>query len=78
MDTIRSTTPHFVRCLKPNHSNAPDSFDRHAVVNQLRYSGVLEAARVSRLGVFSSMIIVMDWHDTIVVSVCVSVALIAR
>lgn len=50
MDTVRSTTPQFVRCLKPNHRNTPNDFDRRAIVEQLRYSGVLEAARVSRLG----------------------------
>lgn len=61
MDTIRSTTPHFVRCLKPNHISAPDELDRHAIVAQLRYSGVLEAARVSRLGIVH-VVPRVTWH----------------
>eukprot|EP00927_Polykrikos_kofoidii_P033784 TRINITY_DN28629_c0_g2_i1.p1 TRINITY_DN28629_c0_g2~~TRINITY_DN28629_c0_g2_i1.p1 ORF type:complete len:1196 (-),score=189.82 TRINITY_DN28629_c0_g2_i1:177-3764(-) len=62
---IRATTPHFVRCIKPNTKNTPfvpetvgrrgrqepkPWFDRQAVAEQLGYQGVLEAIRVSRAG----------------------------
>jgi myosin-5 len=47
---IKSTTPHYVRCLKPNGLQRPSLFERESVVSQLRCGGVLEAVRVSRLG----------------------------
>ena len=47
---IDSTAPHYIRCLKPNDELLPDEFDPKQVVEQLRYSGVLEAVRVSRAG----------------------------
>lgn len=50
MDIIRSTTPHYVRCIKPNDTNVSDSFHCTRVVEQLRSGGVLEAVRVARAG----------------------------
>mmetsp|Transcript_26547 Transcript_26547/g.76430 ORF Transcript_26547/g.76430 Transcript_26547/m.76430 type:complete len:1199 (-) Transcript_26547:131-3727(-) len=50
MEGIRSTSPHFVRCIKPNPDCAAGAFHRRTVVEQLRYQGVLEAIRVSRVG----------------------------
>ncbi|CAK8985894.1 Unconventional myosin-Ic (Myosin I beta) (MMI-beta) (MMIb) (Myosin heavy chain myr 2) [Durusdinium trenchii] len=50
MELIRSSEPHYIRCLKPNDENVPDVFDRNRMVNQLRYSGVLELVRVTRAG----------------------------
>ncbi|CAE8714213.1 unnamed protein product, partial [Polarella glacialis] len=50
MEGIRSTSPHFVRCIKPNPRSVPLEFHRSSVVEQLRYQGVLEAIRVSRAG----------------------------
>lgn len=50
MASVRSTTPHFIRCVKPNPQNNPQVFHRSSVVEQLRYQGVLEAIRVSRAG----------------------------
>src|SRR5690242_11143913 len=50
METINSATPHYVRCLKPNDENVPDSFNRVRVVDQLRYGGVLEVVKVTRAG----------------------------
>jgi len=47
---INSTAPHYIRCLKPNDELLPDEFDPKQIVEQLRYSGVLEAVRVSRAG----------------------------
>lgn len=47
---VNQTSPHFIRCLKPNPECVPRVLDRPAAVAQLRCGGVLEAARVSRLG----------------------------
>ena len=37
MQRIRSTEPHFVRCIKPNQKNMAGVFERKSVVEQLRY-----------------------------------------
>ena len=50
MERIRSTEPHFVRCIKPNQQNVAGSFERKSVVQQLQYQGVLQAIEVSRVG----------------------------
>ena len=50
MTKIYSTTPHYIRCLKPNDANEPDNFHRIRTTEQLRYGGVLEAVRVARSG----------------------------
>lgn len=50
MNTLETTAPHFIRCLKPNDSNVPDRINKSRLVEQLRYSGVLEAVRVARAG----------------------------
>jgi myosin heavy subunit len=47
---IEKTNPHYVRCLKPNQSLKPNEFDSAMIADQLRYAGVLEAIRVSRVG----------------------------
>jgi myosin heavy subunit len=50
MKSIQVTTPHYIRCLKPNDQNVSDKFDRVRTTEQLRYGGVLEAVRVARSG----------------------------
>ncbi len=50
MIKINATSPHYVRCLKPNSRNVGDIFDPSLVIGQLRCGGVLEAVRVSRAG----------------------------
>jgi len=47
---IETTTPHYIRCLKPNDLLVPNRFDPKNIVEQLRCGGVLEAVRVSRAG----------------------------
>jgi myosin-5 len=47
---IDSTSPHYIRCLKPNTLFTPHHFDEALVSNQLRCAGVIEAVQVSRLG----------------------------
>ena len=47
---IDETSPHYIRCLKPNNLLVPDHFDVALIADQLRFAGVIEAVRVSRLG----------------------------
>lgn len=47
---IDETSPHYIRCLKPNNLLEPDLFDAALIADQLRCAGVIEAVRVSRLG----------------------------
>ena len=47
---IDKTSPHYVRCLKPNDNLVADHFDPVIVAEQLRCGGILEAVRVSRAG----------------------------
>uniref|UniRef100_A0AAQ4NS56 non-specific serine/threonine protein kinase n=1 Tax=Gasterosteus aculeatus aculeatus TaxID=481459 RepID=A0AAQ4NS56_GASAC len=42
--------PHFVRCIKPNNDRQANRFDREKVLVQLRYTGVLETAKIRRQG----------------------------
>ena len=49
-EVLVSTTPHYIRCIKPNEFKRPRLFERRDVVQQLLYSGVLEAIRIRRQG----------------------------
>lgn len=40
------TEPHYIKCIKPNSGKAPGGWSSPLVIEQLRYSGVLEV-RVS-------------------------------
>ncbi|XP_075312425.1 unconventional myosin-Vb isoform X2 [Odontesthes bonariensis] len=50
MDTLNATTPHYVRCIKPNDEKEAFSFDSRRAVQQLRACGVLETIRISAAG----------------------------
>ncbi|XP_028766947.1 myosin-1 isoform X1 [Neltuma alba] len=50
MQRLESTTPHFIRCIKPNNSQSPGSYEQGLVLQQLRCCGVLEVVRISRSG----------------------------
>uniref|UniRef100_A0A8D0BZW2 Myosin X n=1 Tax=Salvator merianae TaxID=96440 RepID=A0A8D0BZW2_SALMN len=50
MATLSTSNPFFVRCIKPNMQKMPDHFDQNVVLNQLRYSGMLETVRIRRAG----------------------------
>lgn len=47
---IASTTPHYVRCIKPNKLLSPKSFDASMVAKQIQCGGVLQAISVTRDG----------------------------
>lgn len=42
MGTLGATTPHFVRCIIPNHKKRSGEIDAPLVLHQLRCNGVLE------------------------------------
>ncbi|KAI4963743.1 hypothetical protein ZWY2020_010574, partial [Hordeum vulgare] len=50
METLSSTEPHYIRCVKPNNLLKPATFENINVLQQLRCSGVLEAIRISCAG----------------------------
>ncbi|KAK8950857.1 hypothetical protein KSP39_PZI003308 [Platanthera zijinensis] len=50
MQRLESTTPHFIRCIKPNSKQLPGMFENDIVLEQLRCCGVLEVVRISRSG----------------------------
>ncbi|CAN9505982.1 unnamed protein product [Ophioblennius macclurei] len=62
MTNLRSTHPHFVRCLIPNEVKTPGIMDNHLVIHQLRCNGVLEGIRICRKG-FPSRILYADFKQ---------------
>ncbi|KAM3301087.1 hypothetical protein P3S67_015587 [Capsicum chacoense] len=50
METLSSTEPHYIRCVKPNNALKPCIFENLNVIQQLRCGGVLEAIRISCAG----------------------------
>uniref|UniRef100_A0A452V929 Unconventional myosin-X n=1 Tax=Ursus maritimus TaxID=29073 RepID=A0A452V929_URSMA len=50
MATLSSSNPFFVRCIKPNTQKVRFTFDQAVVLNQLRYSGMLETVRIRKAG----------------------------
>eukprot|EP01125_Pyxidicula_operculata_P011624 TRINITY_DN380_c0_g1_i3.p1 TRINITY_DN380_c0_g1~~TRINITY_DN380_c0_g1_i3.p1 ORF type:complete len:2192 (-),score=799.53 TRINITY_DN380_c0_g1_i3:42-6617(-) len=50
LDTLMSTSPHFVRCIIPNHKQVAGVIDDSIVLDQLSCNGVLEGIKISRLG----------------------------
>ncbi|KAG5551198.1 hypothetical protein RHGRI_009582 [Rhododendron griersonianum] len=50
MKQLESSTPHFIRCIKPNSKKIPGLYEKDLVLEQLRCCGVLEIVRISRSG----------------------------
>jgi len=50
MDMLMTTTPYFIRCVKPNMDKVPEKFDSELIYNQLLYAGMLETIRIRRMG----------------------------
>ncbi|CAK6437657.1 unnamed protein product [Pipistrellus nathusii] len=62
MSNLRSTHPHFVRCIIPNETKTPGAMEHELVLHQLRCNGVLEGIRICRKG-FPSRIIYADFKQ---------------
>jgi myosin heavy subunit len=43
-ETLKACSPHFVRCVKSNPEKLPNYFSSPRVLEQLRYSGLLEVS----------------------------------
>ncbi|PKA59009.1 hypothetical protein AXF42_Ash001102 [Apostasia shenzhenica] len=50
METLSSTEPYYIRCVKPNNVLKPLIFENVNIIQQLRCGGVLEAIRISCAG----------------------------
>ncbi|XP_061897365.1 unconventional myosin-X isoform X2 [Entelurus aequoreus] len=50
MATLSASNPFFIRCIKPNMEKNPSVFNPEVVINQLRYSGMLETVKIRRAG----------------------------
>jgi len=50
MDTLNTTYPHFVRCMKSNDQKKGDIFAADRMLAQLRYAGLLEVCRIRQIG----------------------------
>ncbi|RHZ24275.1 hypothetical protein DYB37_011070, partial [Aphanomyces astaci] len=50
MQQLNTTTPAFVRCVKPNNVRFPQGWNAELILNQLIYLGVMETVRIRRSG----------------------------
>nr|XP_033797179.1 myosin-15 isoform X1 [Geotrypetes seraphini] len=62
MANLRSTAPHFVRCIIPNETKTPGDMDPFLVLHQLRCNGVLEGIRICRKG-FPNRVLYADFKQ---------------
>ncbi|XP_004645224.1 myosin-4 [Octodon degus] len=62
MTNLKSTHPHFVRCIIPNETKTPGAMEHELVLHQLRCNGVLEGIRICRKG-FPSRILYADFKQ---------------
>ncbi|CAI5772897.1 myosinmyosin-15 [Podarcis lilfordi] len=62
MTNLKSTAPHFVRCIIPNETKTPGAMDPFLVLHQLRCNGVLEGIRICRKG-FPNRVIYADFKQ---------------
>ena len=49
-EQLRSTQPHYIRCIKPNAAKRAREFDARMSLQQLTYSGVMEIVKIRRMG----------------------------
>ncbi|XP_010150281.1 PREDICTED: unconventional myosin-XIX, partial [Eurypyga helias] len=50
MQILNSTTPHYIRCIKPNADCKAMTFSREEVLSQLQACGIVEAISISAAG----------------------------
>ena len=63
MKTLRATHPHYIKCIKPNGDKKPHEVVSPIVLEQLRYSGILEVVRIRREG-YPVRVPVIDFYKT--------------
>uniref|UniRef100_A0A7N6AH58 Myosin X, like 1 n=1 Tax=Anabas testudineus TaxID=64144 RepID=A0A7N6AH58_ANATE len=71
MATLSASNPFFVRCIKPNMEKKANQFDPDVVLNQLRYSGMLETVKIRRKSLSSAQrigYIFTEWYKMILKS----------
>ncbi|XP_075219084.1 dilute class unconventional myosin isoform X2 [Lycorma delicatula] len=62
MATLNATTPHYIRCIKPNDGKQAFEYNSQRAVQQLRACGVLETIRISAAG-FPSRWLYVDFFS---------------
>lgn len=50
MEILVSKEPSYIRCVKPNDIQGPNSFDKELIRHQVKYLGLMENLRVRRAG----------------------------
>lgn len=50
LSSMSKCNPFFIRCIKPNPTKSAMTFDMDSVIEQLRYSGILETVRIRKAG----------------------------
>ncbi|KRY30291.1 Unconventional myosin-Va [Trichinella spiralis] len=50
MDTLNSTNPHYVRCIKPNDEKLPFTFNNARTIQQITACSLLETLKISAAG----------------------------
>ncbi|KRZ70296.1 Unconventional myosin-Vb [Trichinella sp. T8] len=50
MNTLNSTNPHYVRCIKPNDEKLPFTFNNARTMQQIAACSLLETLKISAAG----------------------------
>lgn len=50
MEMLGSTTPHYIKCIKPNNIKFAGGFSSQLVRDQLVYGGILEVIKIRQQG----------------------------
>ena len=49
-EQLESSSPHFIRCIKPNSTKSPFSLQSALTLEQLSYSGILSVCKIKKRG----------------------------